>query len=169
MSDEDFNHESIDETLRSIAREVSRSAERISQIDFDEIAEGFGIDPARAREWVDSAGSWLRAQTENLANEGVFTTPEPVPDEDPLRGAAPHPLDMPTEDQGLALAALDSGRCTVEPGSNVLASHGAGPTPPDAPGLVDQLRARDWIASDGQVTIAGRHALTRWLEASTPH
>ncbi len=169
MSEEDFNHESFDETLRSIAREVGDAAERFSQIDLDEIAERFGVDPNRARDWVDTAGSWLRAQSESLAGEGVFTTREPAPEEDPLRGAAPHPLDLPTEDQGLALAALDSGRCTVAPGSNVLSSHGAGPTPPDAPGLVDQLRARDWVASDGQVTIAGRHALTRWLEANTPH
>jgi hypothetical protein len=169
MSEEDFNHENLDETLRAIAREVSSAAERFSQIDLDEVAESFGVDPSRARDWVESAGSWLRVQSENIANEGVFTTREPVPEEDPLRGAAPHPLDMPTEEQGLALAALDSGRCTVEPGRNVLSSHGAGPTPPDAPGLVDQLRARDWVATDGQVTIAGRHALTRWLEASTPH
>jgi hypothetical protein len=25
---------------------------------------------------------------------------------------------------------------------------------------------RDWIAADGTITVAGRHALRRWLEAS---
>jgi hypothetical protein len=32
-------------------------------------------------------------------------------------------------------------------------------------GLVDELRARDWIAADGAITLAGRHALSRWLDA----
>jgi hypothetical protein len=68
----------------------------------------------------------------------------------------------------LALAALDSGRWTVEPGSNALAAHGEGRGPTDALGLVRELHARDWIAADGEVTLVGRHALSRWLDASTP-
>jgi hypothetical protein len=66
----------------------------------------------------------------------------------------------------MALAALDSGRWRVEPGSHALVALGEGPGPVDAPGLVDELRARDWIAADGQVTLVGRHALSRWLDAA---
>jgi hypothetical protein len=88
--------------------------------------------------------------------------------DDLLRSAGPHPLDLPTGEQGLALAALDSGRWTVEPGSNALATNGQGPGPSDAMGLVGELRARDWIAANGEVTLAGRNALTRWLDSANP-
>jgi hypothetical protein len=33
---------------------------------------------------------------------------------------------------------------------------------------VRELRVRDWIAADGEVTVVGRHALGRWLAASDP-
>lgn len=84
---------------------------------------------------------------------------------DPLRGAAPNALDLPTTEQGQALAALDSGRWTVEPGTEALASSGEGPGPSDALGLVRELRVRDWITAEGKLTLAGRRALARWLEA----
>lgn len=154
--------------LRSVAREISRSAERMTQFDVDEIADAIGVDPTRARDWVDGAGRWLRAQAEGLGQEftaGVRSAPVRTED-DPLRHAGPHPLDMPTDDQGLALAALDSGRWTVEPGSSALASHGEGPGPSDALGLVRELHARDWITADGGVTLVGHRALARWLEAT---
>jgi hypothetical protein len=86
--------------------------------------------------------------------------------EDALRGVAPHPLDVPTEDQGLALAALDSGRWTIEPGANALASHGDGPGPTDALGIVRELRVRDWLGAEDHLTLAGRYALSRWLDAA---
>jgi hypothetical protein len=73
---------------------------------------------------------------------------------------------MPTEEQGLALAALDSGRWTVEPGSHALAAVGDGRGPSDALGLVRELRSRDWISADGAVTVVGHHALRRWVEAA---
>jgi hypothetical protein len=91
--------------------------------------------------------------------------PHPV-EEDPLRGAAPHPLDVPTEEQGLALAALDSGRWTVEPGSHQLVGDADSGPHGDALGLVRELRARDWITADGRLTLTGRRALGRWLEAA---
>ena len=71
---------------------------------------------------------------------------------------------MPTDDQGRALAALDSGRWTVEPGTSALSSSGDGPGPSDALGLVLELRVRDWIDADGEVTLAGHAALQRWLD-----
>ena len=48
----------------------------------------------------------------------------------------------------------------------MLTSRGQGPGPSDALGLVRELRVRDWIAQDGQITRAGRRALDRWLDAS---
>jgi hypothetical protein len=162
--------------LRDVAREVSDSVERtVSQVDVDGIAETIGVDPDRAREWVDMAAGMLRAQAARVSDEmaGRASTPRPAPErapesgEDPLASAAPHPLDVPTEAQGVALAALDSGRWTVEPGTKRLTTQGEGPGPNDALGLVRELHARDWIAVDGEVTLVGRHALSRWLDAHT--
>jgi hypothetical protein len=180
--DEDDTNENFEETLRSIAHELGESVHRtMSQFDVDEIADAIGVDADRAREWVDTAATWLSRRVENFGEE--FSVPEAwrrgaqsVPDAwrrgtaastDPLRGAAPHPLDVPTEEQGLALAALESGRWTVEPGTETLAAHGEGPGPSDALGLVRELRARDWIAADGKLTTVGRRALDRWVGGAT--
>jgi hypothetical protein len=178
MFNDDTDPASFEEIVREIAREVSESVERTaSQLDIDGIAETIGVDPDRAREWFDTAAGMLRAQAERFGAEmaghaaGQRPPSEPAGGgssriEDPLRSAAPHPFDLPSEEQGLALAALDSGRWTVEPGSRTLATHGGGgPAPNDALGLVRELHARDWITTDGEVTLVGRHALGRWLEA----
>ena len=78
----------------------------------------------------------------------------------------PHPLDLPTDAQGLALAALSSGRWIVEPNNQTLVATGDGPPPEGALGTVLELRIRDWITTDGQLTTVGEHALTRWLDAA---
>jgi|SRR5947209_2203305 len=164
MWEEDQNFE---ETLRSMAEELGRSVERaLSRADIDHAAESFGVDPLEVRGWVDSASGWLRSRFEQLGEEMAARVGGQAPKEDPLRGARPHPLDAPTEEQGLALAALESGRWTVEPGSNTLAAHGEGPGPSDTLGLVRELRVRDWITADGALTLAGREALRRWLDAA---
>jgi hypothetical protein len=166
VSEED--NESFEERVRSIAREVSRSVERLADLDMDEIARSMGVDADRARGLADSAGRWFSvyAQTFKSPDAGAEDVQEPLPtDPATRRGAGPHPLDLPTASQGLALSALDSGRWTVEPGSNLLVGHGQGPAPSDALGLVGELRARDWINADGEVTLVGRNALSRWLEA----
>jgi hypothetical protein len=172
MFEDDENEESFEETLRSIAREAGRSIERaMDNIDLGEVADAIGVDPAMARDWVDSAGSWLRAHAESVGNEmaaRVAGSTRPGAGEEPLLRAAPHPLDLPTDEQGLALAALDSGRWTVEPGTDALAASGGGPAPTEALGIVRELRARDWIAADGEVTLVGRHALSRWLDHAAP-
>jgi hypothetical protein len=161
-------NESFEERFRSIAREVSRSVERLAELDMDEIARTIGVDADRARGLADSAGRWFSVYA------GTFKPPrspeEAAEGSEPTgaqsrRGSGPHPLDLPTAAQGLALSALDSGRWTVEPGSNLLVANGEGPAPSDALGLVGELRARDWINADGEVTLVGRNALSRWLEA----
>jgi hypothetical protein len=167
MSPDNDGPESFEEKIRSIAREFSRSIERVVQGDLQEIAEAIGVDPARANEWVDTAVGWVRAHAEGLSDEaavwGADLADQAAGTERPRR-AGPHPMDLPTGDQGLALAALDSGRWRVGPGSQVLAATGEGPGPSDALGLVGELRARDWISADGEVTLVGRHALSRWLD-----
>jgi hypothetical protein len=184
MCADDAGNESFEDMVRSIAEEVGRSVERVvNQVDVGEFADVVGVDPDRAREWVESAGSWLRSRAEGLGDEvaarGAWPQPEPRPQaepqssrraapdvEDPLRSAGPSALDLPTDEQGLALAALESGRWIVEPGSNALASRGDGPGPSDALDLYRELLVRDWISTDGEVTLAGHHALSRWLDAA---
>jgi hypothetical protein len=172
MFGNDAGDESFEETLRSIAAELGRYIERsIESVDMGELADSIGVDPAMAREWMENAGGWLSAHTENLGEQVARQARgfgAPVARVDPLGGAGPHPLDQPTDEQGLALAALDSGRWIVEPGADALAAKGDGPGPSDALGIVRELRARDWIAADGKLTVTGRHALGRWLDAATP-
>jgi len=153
MSDE---HESFEDAWRRI----SEIAQRVTRGDLDDIARATGVDPEEAKRWVRDAGLWLNAQS------GRFPTGAPAgaPPRDPFRDAEPHPLDTPTEEQGAALAALESGRWTVEPGTSMLVSHGEGPAPKNALGLVRELRVRDWLDADGRLTLAGRRALGRWLD-----
>jgi len=171
VSGNDPDGESFEETLRSIAEELGRYIERsVNNVDLDELADSVGVDPAVAREWAETVGSWLRTHTESLGEELTHRVSGPrrtVARVDPLGTAGPHPLDLPTDEQGLALAALDSGRWTVEPGTEALTAKGDGPGPSDALGIVRELRVRDWIAVDGELTLAGRHALSRWLDSAT--
>jgi hypothetical protein len=199
---------SFEDKLRAMARELSQSVERaMEQLDVNDLAGMVGVDPERAREWVDGAGTWLREHADDLQGfgsgpfgSGPFgggpfagggsgatgpardpsdprdqAVPKPGPAQPPSAAdaatfatASPHPLDLPTEEQGAALAALDSGRWSVEPGTEILTSRGQGPGPSDALGLVRELRVRDWIAQDGEITRAGRRALDRWLDACAP-
>jgi hypothetical protein len=173
MFEDDADNESFEETVRSIAQELGRSLERaMGSVDLDEVAGAIGVDPDLAKEWIDSAGNWVRAQAERLGDEVTIRAAQPSftgAPEDPLRSAGPHPLDLPSEEQGVALAALDSGRWMVEPGTEALAAKRDGPGPSDALGIVRELHARDWITVDGEITLVGRHALSRWLDAATLH
>ena len=160
MSD-DEQHNSFEEALRAMAQDISDSLKRLvgDDFDFSDVLRASGLDPDEAKRWAHEAGDWLSTQSVRFPGEPAG----PKPPEDPLGGADPHPLDVPTQEQGLALAALDSGRWTIEPGTSMLVSHGDGPAPKNALGLVRELRVRDWIAADGSVTLAGRRALERWL------
>ena len=145
-----MSNDDLEEMLKAMARELGRSVERI---DVEDIAESFGVDADRARDWMTMAGGWLRSQTDRGAEIVKH----------PLERIGPHPLDLPTEEQGLALAALESGRWTVEPGTSMLVARGDGPGPSDALGLARELHVRDWINGEGEITQTGRHALARWL------
>ena len=173
MSDED-KPRSFEEALRAIADEVVRGIEKVQQGDLDDIARTYGVDAERAKRFMDGAGEWLRAQADAFNAAAPFPTggesvsrpaSSPPSWDDPLSYAGPDPLDTPSEDQGRALAALDSGRWTVEPGTSALSAHGDGPGPSDALGLVRELRVRDWIDAEGEVTLVGHAALQRWLDA----
>jgi hypothetical protein len=161
-----------DHGFEALVRLIARSVEdRLGDLDPSQIADSIGVDATVAREWVETAGRWVRDQAQQFGEDTPFGNPEPPAPtgrEEPLPSAEPHPLDLPTGEQGQALAALESGRWTVERGSNALAAHGEGPGPSNALGLVRELRARDWVTTDGELTLVGRHALGRWLEASSP-
>jgi hypothetical protein len=173
-------HDSFEERLRAMAEEINRSVQRMSELDLDELADRYGVDADRARNLADVASRWLSDRLSGGAP--LFgERPDPSgaarrfgtePDVDVEPGpaarsqAGPHPLDLPLAGQGLALSALDSGRWTVRPGSSQLAGSGEGPPPPEATDVVSDLRARDWIAADGTLTLVGRHALARWCRTA---
>lgn len=171
--DDDDKPKSFEDALREIADEVQRGFQRFQSGEFEDVARTYGVDADRAKRFVNEAGEWLRAQAENLGgvpyppSAATPTAPDTQPAgkwQDPLTGAGPDPLDVPTDEQGRALAALDSGRWVIEPGTSMLTSIGDGPGPSDALGLVRELRVRDWIDADGDVTMVGAAALHRWLE-----
>ena len=175
MSDDEPDRNSFDDIARMLSEEVSRAVERLSQIDVDELSRTANAEAERARRWVDDLGRWLREQSDAVGSAAFGAAeawdarspadrPAPSrPGEDPLRNAGPHPLDLPTADQGLALAALDSGRWRIEPGTSAMSVSGEGPGPSDALGLVRELHVRDWLDTEGRMTLAGRRALERWL------
>lgn len=83
----------------------------------------------------------------------------------PRVAGLPHPLDLPTEQQARALAALESGRWTVEPGTVVLVTTlNRGTGPEDAHALGMELHVRDWVDVDGDLTFSGGVALARWMD-----
>src|SRR4051812_6388283 len=96
----------FDDLLRKFVEEVQRGIERASE-DLDDLAKHSGVDPQEARRWIDGAGQWIRDQVESA---GPFGAPDhaapsgggterpagPLRADDPLQGATPHPLDLPT-------------------------------------------------------------------------
>lgn len=180
-------HDSFEARVRAIADQISRSMQRIEDVDLEQVAEEYGLDVERARTAANAAGQWLNDRLANdeplfggdqaQAHHTEAHEPGANLSEPAVRGAnpgqrpahpGPHPLDLPTGQQGLALSALDSGRWAVRPGSNQLAGTGQGAPPEasDAQDLVSELRARDWITADGTLTLVGRHALTRWCRVA---
>jgi hypothetical protein len=180
---DDPDYDSFEDKIRAIARDVAQQLERAAeQVDLDEIAERFGVSATSVRQFAEFAGEWLGERlSETMTGFQEPADPDAPEHEHPLGNTfeesgpaheprpprrGPHPLDLPTAEQGLALSALESGRWRVEPGSNELISDGEGPDPLDSGRLVGELRARDWIAAGGEVTLVGRDALRRWLETA---
>jgi hypothetical protein len=180
MSDENQDRPNFEEIARTLADEMRRALERVSEIDVDELTRTASTEAERARAWFEEiVGRWGdgtawsfgfgddRPDPDDPRDPAAAPAPAHDPDAaDPLGHAGPSPLDLPTGDQGLALAALDSGRWRLEPGTSAFVVFGEGPSPRDALGLVRELRVRDWMSADGEITLAGRHALKRWLEGA---
>jgi len=180
------HEDSFEARVRAIADQISRSMQRIGDVDLEQVAEGYGLDVDRARSVANAANQWLNDRLSNdepLFREGQAQAhdteahgPSANRGESGTQGTGqrpahpgPHPLDLATGRQGLALSALDSGRWAVRPGSNQMAGTGQGAPPPgasDAQDLVSELRARDWITADGTLTLVGRHALARWCRTA---
>lgn len=161
--------DSFEDRLRAIADQIVRS---LSGDDIDDVAQRLGVDADRARGIANSVERWLNDSLfEQAPRAGVRPDAPSTPPHAASTatfGAGPHPLDLPTPEQGIALSALDSGRFTVRPGSNMLVATGADPDllVGGAADLVNELRARDWITPDGTVTLVGRQALLRWCRTA---
>jgi hypothetical protein len=162
--------DSFEARLKAIADQIVQS---LSDNDIDDVAQRFGVDPDRARGVASSVERWLNDRLVEQAPRRDTRPTAPGTTRHAAStttfGAAPHPLDLPTPEQGVALSALDSGRFTVRPGSSVLAATGPDPDPfmGGAADLVSDLRARDWITPDGTVTLVGRQALLRWCRTAS--
>ncbi len=168
MPDDDKQGSSFDDVLRAIAQEVKSSLDRVSEDDIESWTRKAGLDPETGVQWFQTARDWVQEQADGLVDHPAAAAPAPGPSSTPAADAsdprtAPHPLDLPTDEQGAALAALDSGRWALEPGTMALTVVGDGPGPTDALGLVRSLRVRDWLRADGTPTVAGLRALERWL------
>ena len=146
MPDDEPDGRSFEDVARALADEVHEAVERLSAIDLDDIARTASEEAERARHWIEHLARSL-AQTGD-------------PEDPPVQHAGPHPLATPTPEQGVALAALESGRWRIESGTFTV-HDGPGPSEPLA--LLRELRVSDWVTADGQLTLSGRRALARWL------
>jgi hypothetical protein len=151
MPDDEQDDRSFEDVARALADEVNRAVERLSEIDLDDVARAVNEEADRARRWIEELAR-------PLTQAGASA---PGPDGAPAPQAGPHPLAMPTLEQGAALAALQSGRWRIESGAFTVHD---GPGPSDPLGLLRELRVSDWVTADGELTLSGRKALARWLE-----
>ena len=61
MSDDDGRDRNpLEAFLRSIAEEVGRTVDKVSETDIDGLARTAGLDPDEARAWLDGAATWVR-------------------------------------------------------------------------------------------------------------
>ena len=151
MPDDETDGRSFEDVARALADEVHQAVERLSTIDLDYVARAANEEAERARRWIEDVARSM-AQTGNAARSS---------EDPPVRPAGPHPRAMPTTEQGVALAALDSGRWRIESGTLSVRD---GPGPSEPVRLLRDLRVSDWVTADGELTLTGRKALARWLE-----
>src|SRR5205823_1003149 len=103
--------ESFEKRVRAFATELSRSVQRaVKSIDLDGIARQIELGGERFRDLADSTGRWISdrlsdPEAHDAANARDFE-PETAARTRPVAG--PHPLDLPSDEQGRALSALDS-------------------------------------------------------------
>src|ERR1700756_2137281 len=99
------DYDNFEDRLRAIAEEISRSMQRMSEVDLEDLAERYGFDVDRARTFADTAGRWLNdllSTGDPFFSQGQSgargSTPgRPADADDP----APHPgLDQPTPGSG---------------------------------------------------------------------
>jgi hypothetical protein len=150
VPDDEPDGRSFEEVARALADEVHQAVERFSAIDLDDIARAANEEAERARRWIEDLARSV-AQTGGIARR---------PEDAPVHHGSPHPLAMPTAEQGVALAALESGRWRIESGT--FSVHD-GPGPGEPLELLRELRVSDWVTADGELTMTGRKALARWL------
>jgi hypothetical protein len=151
VADDEPDGRSFEDVARALADEVNRALERLSAIDLDDIARAANEEAEHARRWFEDLARSLMPSDEVA----------PSPEEKPVHRAGPHPLAMPTAEQGMALAALESGRWRIESGT--FSVHD-GPGPSDPLVLLRELRVCDWVTAEGELTLTGRKALARWVE-----
>ena len=151
MGDDGPDGRSFEDVARALADEVNRALERLSAIDLDDIARAANEEAEHARRWIEDLARSLIPGGDDSAS----------PDGERVHRAGPHPLATPTPEQGIALAALESGRWRIE-SSTFSVRDGPGPSDPLA--LLRELRVCDWVTAEGELTLSGRSALARWLE-----
>jgi hypothetical protein len=151
VPDDEPDGRSFEDVARALAGELHQAVERLSTIDLDDVARAANEEAERARRWIEDLARSL-AQTGDAARS---------PEDPPVHDAGPHPRAMPTAEQGVALAALESGRWRIESGTFSV-HDGPGPSEPLA--LLRELRVSDWVTADGELTLTGRKALARWLD-----
>ena len=151
MPEDERDRHSFEDVARALVDEVNHALERLSAVDLDDIARAANEEAEHARRWIEDLAR-------SLTQTGDVTA---SPADAPVRHAAPHPLATPTTEQGVALAALESGRWRIESGTFSV-HDGAGPSDPLR--LLRELRVSDWVTIDGELTLSGRRALARWLE-----
>jgi hypothetical protein len=151
VPDDEPDGRSFEDIARGLADEVNRAVERLSSIDLDDIARAANEEVERTRRWIEDLARSL------MPAGDVATRTERAP----VHPRGPHPLAMPTAEQGVALAALESGRWRIESGTFTVND---GPGPGDPLGLLRELRVYDWVTADGELTLTGRKALERWLQ-----
>ena len=100
MPDDEPDGRSFEDVARALADEVHQAVERLSTIDLDDVARAANEEVERARRWIEDLARSLAPTGDAVRS----------PDDAPVDHAGPRPLAMPTTEQGVALAALDSGR-----------------------------------------------------------
>jgi hypothetical protein len=77
------DYDRFEDWLRAVADEVSRSVQRMSEFDVDELSQRYGVDADRARAFADAAGRWLNDRF--AAGDPLFGRAEHGDDESAVR------------------------------------------------------------------------------------